>query len=176
MTTKRRPGRPVTPAEYDQLRELHGQGLSRNEIARQLGRSGKTISYMAEEIGLNFDRARTRAATEARKDDARARRAALALALLDDVERLRARLHTQYVVYQFDREGDLVTGVLAQPPARDQRDLMMAIGAAIDRSLRLDEYDADPGIDAAKSMLGALARGLGAAYDQLNQTEATDAG
>ncbi|WP_233604768.1 hypothetical protein [Micromonospora sp. HM5-17] len=48
---------------------------------------------------------------------------------------------------------------------------MMAIGTAIDRSLRLDEYDADPDIDATRSMLGALAKGLGAAYDQLNRTD-----
>jgi hypothetical protein len=162
-------GRPVTQEDHDRVRELHAQGLSRNAIAAAMGRSGRTVSRIAARLGLTFDREQVRAATEAKKADARARRAALALALLDDVDQLRARLHVPYVVYQFDREGNLVTGVLAQPPARDQRDLMMAIGAAIDRSLRLDEYDADPGLDAAKSMLGALARGLGAAYDQLNQ-------
>jgi len=162
-------GRPVTQEDHDRVRELHARGLSRNAIAAAMGRSGRTVSRIAARLGLGFDREQVRAATEAKKADARARRTQLALALLDDVDQLRARLHVPYVVYQFDREGNLVTGVLDRPPARDQRDLMMAIGAAIDRSLRLDEYDADPGLDAAKSMLGALARGLGAAYDQLNQ-------
>jgi len=165
-------GRPVTQEDHDRVRELHAQGLSRNAIAEAMGRSGRTISRIADKLGLTFDRERTRAATEAKKADARARRAALALALLDDVDQLRARLHTQYVVYQFDREGDLVTGVLAQPPARDQRDLMMAIGAAIDRSLRLDEYDASHGAAGARSMLGELGRALGAAAAALDSEPA----
>ncbi|MFG2059678.1 helix-turn-helix domain-containing protein [Micromonospora sp. NPDC048930] len=164
--------RPVTQADHDRVRELHDQGLSRNAIAEELGRSGRTISRIADKLGLDFDRARTRAATEAKKDDARAKRAALAVRLLDDAERLREQLFQPALVYNFGgKENTFEQATIPEPSFRDKRDLMNAIGIAIDKSVRLDEYDADPGIDAAKSMLGALAKGLGAAYDELTRAE-----
>lgn len=171
--------RPVTEADHERVRELHAQGLSRNEIARQLRRSGKTISRIAVDLGLSFERGeQIRAATEARKVDARARRAALAVALLEDADRLRRQLWqpASYVDHG-GKEYFRVDWTLNEPTFSDKRNIMQAIGVAVDRAVKLDEYDADPGIDAAKSMLGALAKGLGAAYDQLNQTEAEhDAG
>lgn len=167
-----RPPRPVTDHDRQRVRELHAEGLSRNAIARELGRSGKTISYIAAEMGLDFERTRTAAATEAKKTDARAKRAALALDLLDDAARLRAQLWkpADYVDHggkEFERR-DWTT---PEPTYADKLKIMQAVGIAADKSVRLDEYDADPGIDAAKSMLGALARGLGAAYDQLTAAE-----
>ncbi|MEU7590691.1 helix-turn-helix domain-containing protein [Micromonospora sp. NPDC049230] len=170
--------RPVTQDDYDQVRALHGQNLSRNEIARRLRRSGKTISYIADELGLAFDRSRTKAATAAKVVDARERRATLAVALLEDAARLRTQLweRASYVDHG-GKEYDRVDWTLDEPTFADKLKLMQATGIAIDKAVRLDEYDADPGIDAAKSMLGALAAGLGAAYDQLNQqTETPDAG
>lgn len=168
------PGKPVTQAERDRIAELHARGLKRNEIAREIGRSRGLVSRVCADLGLTFDRTMVAAATEARKVDARARRAQLALDLLDDVTELRARLHAPYTVWRIGNDGDLMTGTLARPDARDQRDLMMAVGTAIDRSLKLDQYDADPGINGAKSMLAALAAGLGAAYEQLQPTVPDD--
>ncbi|TDC42080.1 helix-turn-helix domain-containing protein [Micromonospora sp. KC213] len=174
MTDRPAP-RPVTQADYDQVRELHAQGLSRNAIAEQIARSGRTVSRLAGEMGLSFDRARTRAATEAKKDDARAKRAQLANDLLDDAARLRRQLWqpADYVDHG-GKEYDRVDWTLDEPTFADKLKIMQAVGIAADKAVRLDEYDADPGIDAAKSMLGALAKGLGAAYDQLNQAS-TDA-
>lgn len=175
--TERTPPRPVTQDDYDQVRALHAEGLSRNEIARRMSRSGKTISRIADELHLDFERTRTRAATEAKKADARAKRAALANDLLDDATRLRRQLwqEARYVDHG-GREFDRVDWTMPEPTFADKLKIMQAAGIAIDKAVRLDEYDADPGIDAAKSMLGALARGLGAAYDQLTQTETTDGG
>ncbi|MCZ7376534.1 helix-turn-helix domain-containing protein [Micromonospora sp. WMMC250] len=168
-------GRPVTQADHDQVRELHAQNLSRNEIARRIRRSGKTVSEIAGELGLTFDRSGTRAATEARKDDARAKRARLSVALLDDAERLRKQLWEEAKAFNFGGKDNTYNEVtLDQPTFADKLKIMQATGIAVDKAVRLDEYDADPGIDAAKSMLGALAAGLGAAYDQLNRAE-TDA-
>lgn len=168
--------RPVTRDDHDQVRELHGQGLSRNAIAKQLGRSGKTISEIAFKLGLTFDRTRTKAATAAKVADARQKRATLANALLDDAARLRQQLWEQadYVDHG-GKEYFQVNWTLPEPTFADKLKLMQATGIAIDKAVRLDEYDADPGIDAAKSMLGALAAGLGAAYDQLTKVEPTDA-
>src|SRR5690606_18819922 len=172
-------GRPVTEHDYQQVKALHAKGLGRNEIARQLGRSGKTVSLIAAELGLSFERQAPLAAVEARKADARARRAALALALLEDAERMRQQLFAPALVYNFGgRDNTFEQATIPEPDFRGKRDLMNAIGIAVERSIRLDEYDRDAqGVEAAKSMLGALATGLGMAWEQLQQQQAkTDAG
>jgi IS30 family transposase len=68
---------PVTDEDRERLRQLHAEGHGRNEIARRLKRSPRTISILAEELGLSFDRTATAVATQARVIDAKARRAAL---------------------------------------------------------------------------------------------------
>lgn len=169
--------RPVGKADYDLVRKLHADGKGRNEIAETIGRSGRTVSRIAKELGLKFDREKTRAATEAKVIDARAKRAQLANDLLDDAARLRQQLWrpADYVDHG-GKEYFRVDWTLDEPTFTDKLKIMQAVGIAADKAIRLDEYDADPGIDAAKSMLGALAKGLGAAYDQLNQTDpGTDA-
>ncbi|MEV6297834.1 helix-turn-helix domain-containing protein [Actinoplanes sp. NPDC051861] len=158
--------RPVTEEEKDRVWALHADGLSRNAIAKEMKRGARTISKICDEAGLRFDAHRTSEAVQAVKDDARARRAALSLKLLDDAETLRTRMHQPHTVHRLTNDG-MITGTISRPDPRDQRDLMFAAGIAIDKSLRLEEFDADPGINGAKSMLGALAKGLGEAYSEL---------
>lgn len=160
--------RPLTEDEKDKIFALHSEGYSCAAIARELKRAKSTISTAARTMGLKFDRHLVMEATEAHVKDARAKRAELANALLDDAERLRQRVHAPYKVWRILNDGELATGTLDLPDARDQRDLMAAVNTAVGASLRLEEFDADPGINGAKSMLGALAAGLGEAYNQLN--------
>ena len=160
MTADRR---PVTDKDRDRVRELHAQGLSRNEIARQIQRSGKTVSRLAAEQGLTFERGpEVAAATEARKVDAKARRAALALKLIDDAERLREQLFAPTLVYNFGgRDNIFEQAMIPKPSARDQQALMNAIGAAIDRSVKLDAYDrADEQMSAIDAWLEAMSGDL----------------
>jgi prophage antirepressor-like protein len=49
----RKPNRPITPEETEQALEWKAQGMSQNEIARQLNRSTGTVSYMIR--GLRHD-------------------------------------------------------------------------------------------------------------------------
>ena len=56
---------PLSDEERQQIRDLHAAGHGCNAIARQLGRDRSTISRAANDMGLTFDRARTRAATAA---------------------------------------------------------------------------------------------------------------
>jgi hypothetical protein len=158
--------RPVTDHDRDQVRALHAQGLSRNEIARQIQRSGKTVSRLASEQGLTFERGEEiRAATEARKVDARARRAALALALLDDAERMRRQLFAPHLAFNFGgKDNTYEEHPLPEPPPRDKRDLMQAIGTAIDRSVKLDEYDSGANLGQVVSLLETIGRGLTGKY------------
>lgn len=137
--------RPITDADRERVRELHGQGLSRNRIAREIGRSLSTVTKLARELGLSFDRGNdpnVQRAQEARKSDARSRRAALALALLEDAERMRQQLFAPCTVHNFGgKDNTFNQAMLDEPPARDKRDLMHAIGLALDRAVRLDAYD-----------------------------------
>jgi hypothetical protein len=135
-------GRPITDEDYEAVRDLHAQGLGRNAIARQIHRSGRTVSKLAAELGLSFDRSPTAIATEARVADGRARRAALAQALLEDAERMRLSLFAPCTIRNFGgKDNTYAEKKIDQPPFRDQRDIMSSIGIAIDRAVKLDAYD-----------------------------------
>lgn len=158
--------RPVGDDDRDRVRQLHAQGHTRNEIARQTGRSGRTVSRLAAEMGLTFERGdQVRAATAARKVDAKARRAALSVALLEDAERLRRSLWEACTVYNFGGKDNTFNQALVdQPSFRDQRDIMAAVVTASNGSLKLDEYDRQTGAEEERSMLVDLAEKLGAAW------------
>jgi phosphoglycolate phosphatase-like HAD superfamily hydrolase len=64
----------VSEEERETLRRLHAEGKGRNEIARQLGRSAGTVTNIASELGLSFDRSATKKASEARAAYAEERR------------------------------------------------------------------------------------------------------
>ncbi|WKU03741.1 helix-turn-helix domain-containing protein [Micromonospora sp. HUAS LYJ1] len=154
-------GRPVTQDDYDRVRALHAEGLSRNAIGRQLRRSGKTISEIAVELGLTFDRTQTKVATEARVADAKAKRAALALDLLDDAARLRQQLWEQasYVDHG-GKEYFRVDWTLKEPTFADKQRILSSVGIAVDRAVKLDEYDkADASVSGVDAWLAAMTGG-----------------
>lgn len=160
----------ATPKDIARVRRLHKQGLGRNAIARETGLSAGIVSRIAKDQGLTFDRAQTQAATEAKVIDAKARRAALALALLDDAARLREQLWQSHTYWDWggkDHTYDEITK--PEPTPTDKLKLMQAVGTAVDRAVKLDDYDADPGTDAARSMLDNLAQALGDAANALDQ-------
>lgn len=66
--------RPLTDAEVERVRELHNQGLSRNQIAASIGRSWSSVTKLARIAGVKFDRAAPKAAIEARVIDGKVRR------------------------------------------------------------------------------------------------------
>lgn len=154
--------------DREQVQALHAEGLSRNEIARRIGRSGRTVSRIADDLGLDFERGeRTKAATEARKQDAKARRAQLALDLLDDAARLREQLWKPATVFNFGgRDNVYEEHELPRPPAADQLKIVQAATIAIGKSLDLDKYDTSSGSEDERGMLLDLRDALRAARDQ----------
>jgi hypothetical protein len=153
---------PVTDDDRRRIRDLHAQGLGRNDIAREMKRSGATISKVAAELGLSFERGpEVEAATQARVADAKAKRAELMNTLLDDAERLRAQIWEPHEY--IDHGGrDYVEARWTQeePTSADKLKLMQAATIAIDRSLRLDLHDSDtqglPAVDAwLRDMIGS---------------------
>ncbi|WP_234342273.1 helix-turn-helix domain-containing protein [Streptomyces leeuwenhoekii] len=154
---------PVTDEDRQRVRELHAKGLGRNEIARQTGRSQRTVSLIAEDLGLTFDRTATAVATQAKVADAKARRAAIVQRLYARTERLLDQLDAA------DRGGfkfttSTVHGIeterLDHVPGQEEKALAGAITQYMNQAVRLEQLDGDPGVDAARSMLGALAEGI----------------
>lgn len=154
--------RPVTQEDRDRVRELHSQGLSRNAIGKELRRSGRTVSRIAAELGLEFERSdRTRAATAAKKADGQARRAQLQLDALDAAGRLFSQMFAPTKVYNFGgKENDYNEREHDEPPFRDKRDIATAIKALADTALKLAEYDKATGNEDEKSMLVDLRQAL----------------
>jgi hypothetical protein len=166
--------KPITDDDRRRVRSLHAAGRNRNQIAKELSRSGSTVSKIAAEFGLSFDRDAVKAATVARVADAKARRAELMHALLDDAQRLRQQLFAPTTIHSFGgKDNTYASRDVNQPLFKDQRDIMQATNTAITASLRIDDHDTDTGADGAKSMIGALFAGLQGAYDQL-QDQADD--
>jgi hypothetical protein len=162
--------RPVTDDDRQQLRALHADGHGRNEIARRMKRSPRTISVLAEELGLDFDRTHTAVATEARKVDAKARRAAIIDGLYDVVEDDLGYLKQggDYAMAEVSM-GDVVRYELDRLTAQDRKALIGGISTATTAAAKLEAIDSNGGADEAKSMLGQLAAGLTAAYEAMNE-------
>ena len=154
-------GIPVTDAERQRIIELHAAGKSRNDIAAEIGRAPSVVSRTAAQLGLSFDRSATKAATAAKVADAKSRRAALLLNLLSDAERLREQIWSPHeYVDHGGKDFDEARWTQHEPTAADKLKLMQAAGIAVDKSLRLEQHDADAqglaAVDAwLQSMMGA---------------------
>jgi len=157
---------PVTEEDRRRVAELHGQGKSRNAIAAEIGRSGRTVSRICAEHNppLTFERTRTAAATEAKKADGAARRAALQLEALDAAAKLFSQMFAPTKIYNFGgKENDYNERDVDEPPFRDKRDIATSIKALADTALKLAEYDKATGNDGEKGMLGEFRDQLRAA-------------
>jgi transposase-like protein len=64
----------VTDKERQRVAELHAEGKGRNAIAREIGRSAGTVSSVAAQLGISFDRSAAKKATDARLAYAEERR------------------------------------------------------------------------------------------------------
>ncbi|WP_219825167.1 helix-turn-helix domain-containing protein [Streptomyces roseicoloratus] len=145
---------PVTDEERAEIRRLHAEGHGRNEISRRVGRSARTISAQADQMGLTFDRTATAAATEAKVIDARARRARIMEQLYDVIEADLAYLKKPdtYDLVEVSA-GKAVHFATERLPAQDRRALITGISTAITATSRLEALEGDPGVAGATSLL-----------------------
>lgn len=158
----------------EQIRALHAADVPRNEIARQLGIGTRTVSVYATRLGLTFANAElTEVATRVRKAQLAARRMDLAEALQEDAERLTEQMWEPAKIYSFGgKDNTYEDRDVDEPPADAKKALMGAAGMAIDRSLKLVPSEETAAEDEARSMLGQLAVGLKAAYDDAKRETA----
>jgi len=149
-------------------------GVPQSEIGRQLGRTRGAVANQAAKLGVRSDRTDTVRATEAKILDARAMRADLKVKLLQDAHRLRESLWTPAKVYNIGGKDNTYTEhEVEEPPFRDKLSIMQAVGTAVDRSLKIEQHDADSGIAEATSLLDLFAAAVGevAAQTGLDETE-----
>ncbi|WP_448319242.1 hypothetical protein [Streptomyces sp. CO7] len=162
--------RTFAAEDEQQLRELHQQNLSRNEIARRMGWSVATITNHAQRLGLSFDREATRAATQARQVDLKDRRQRIQEQLLDLAERSIERAQSRYLMHGWSHTGESMAEWLQQPPAKETKDLTLAASSALTSALKLAQADAESGVHEARSMLGDLGEALTKVARQIGDT------
>jgi hypothetical protein len=169
--------RTFSAEDEERLRQLHADGVSRNEIARQLEWSVATITNHAQRLGLSFDREATRAATDARQVDLKDRRQRIQEQLLDLAERAIERAQDRYLVHGFSHTGESVAEWLQQPPAKETKDLTLAASSALTSALKLAQVDAgDEGRENAQGLLRTLGEAMTAAARELGGDDADEYG
>lgn len=147
--------------KWPRLRELHEEGLGRNAISREMGITNSVVSRTAKYLGLTFDRTKMRAVTAARVADLAERRSLLAVQFHDVAEESLDRIYEDTVVYSFGgKENTYEEHTFGEAPASERRALVLAAGAATDRSLKLAPPEETSNLDGAKSMLGSLGAAL----------------
>lgn len=152
---------PITDLDRERVRELHAQGKTRNDIAREIGRSPSTVSKLARALGLSFDRTKTAAATAAKQQDNRARRTSLVGRLYGRSERILDRVEAPNYTFTTATVNGIETKVLDHVPAPDEKALAASISSHLTSAAKLEAIDANRGTESAKSMLGGLAAALG---------------
>lgn len=152
---------PVTGSDRERVRELHAQGMTRNDIAKQIGRSPSTVSKLAHALGLTFDRSKTAVATVAKQRDNQARRADLVARLYGRGERILDRVEAPRYTFTTATVNGIETKILDHVPAPDEKALASSVSSHLTSAAKLEAIDADRGTDAAKSMLGGIATALG---------------
>lgn len=161
---KREYNPPVTPEEHAEIRRLHAAGIGRNEIARRIGRGPRTVSEFCEREGLTFDRTMTAVATEAKKIDARARRAALIERAYARAEKVFDRLEaddTDGYKYTATTVNGIETKTLDHVPGPEERSLATAAGQYLTQAAKLEALDAGTGHDEDRGILTGIAQALG---------------
>jgi DNA-binding transcriptional MerR regulator len=169
--------RTFSAEDEETLRQLHADGVSRNEIARQMEWSVGTITNHAQHLGLSFDREAVRAATDARQVDLKERRQRIQEQLLGLAERAIERAQSRYMMHGWTHTGESVAEWLQQPPAKETKDLTLAASSALTSALKLAQVDAgDEGRENARGLLATLGEAMTTAARELGGDDADEYG
>ncbi|MGW3154015.1 GcrA family cell cycle regulator [Streptomyces sp. NPDC001089] len=169
--------RTFSDEDEDRLRQLHADGVSRNEIARQMGWSAGAITNHAQRLGLAFDREDVRVAVEARQVELKDRRQRIQEQLLDLAERTIDRARSEYTLTGVKQDGEFVHEVLREPPAKETKDLTLAASSALTSALKLAQVDAgDEGRESARGLLQSLSDAMASAARELGGDDADEYG
>jgi transposase-like protein len=117
-------------------------GKSRNEIAREHGVGAGTVTKIAQQNDLAFDRSKTKNATEAARVDNAALRASTSRRFLEKANHLLDQMEQPHVAFNFGGKDNTYNEKrLDKPPVSDLRNLMTAAAVAVDKHLVIEKHD-----------------------------------
>jgi len=150
---------PLAPQKRAAILEDIRAGKTRNRTARDHGVSFSTVTKIAGEERISFDRSQTKSATDAAVADARAIRAATSRRFLDEANKLLDELHQPHTAYSFGgKENTYNEHEFPEPPVDAKRTLITAAAIAYDKHLAQERHDADDGT--GLSAVDAWLRGM----------------
>lgn len=156
---------PISDAQRQQVIDLHGQGLPRNQIARDVGISAGSVTNICRAAGLAFDRSETKHASEARAVDLAAGRIRLAEKMLAASEEMLDTIDGPYEVYNFGgKDNTFESRVLDSAPVEVRRNVITTAGITFDKLTRIVEKS-DTGLEQAIGVLDTLSEGFRAVAD-----------
>lgn len=151
--------REPTALDRQKMWDLHADGYSIREIAREVQFAPATVSRYLSKMGADTDRSQTAEATAARVRKLRERRVNLAEALMEDAFSIRHRVWDKYLMVVNTPEG-VDTIDLPEPPLPEQGHGIKSLDitvATIDRLLSGVDNDES---EAAKSALDDIINGM----------------
>ena len=152
-----------TPEQDDLLRSWASEvpPVSLGKQAKRLGVSHGSVANRRKHLGITSDHAGTKAANEARRVDAAARRVALEHRHLDRIEHLMDRLEAP--TWQTILRGEMGTEeqcALEFVPPRDEKDIAATLTQHWGALERIRRMDTNNGTAEAVSMLGGIAQAI----------------
>lgn len=159
---------PISQADRDQVATLHAAGHGRNEIARRTGVGAGTVTKIIHELGGSFDRdPGVIAGTAAQQVDLKARRLALQSRIIARAEAIMDRLEAPTFQTVLRGEGGAENArTLDFVPARDEKDLLWAVGSCMTVDERIEKGQGMAGDQVASSMLVTLFKDVQGAWEQ----------
>lgn len=154
---------PVTPELRARVRALHGEGLGRNAIAREVQVSGATVTKIAKQFKppLEFNREETAIALRARQIDLGSIRESLARKFLLAADDSLNMLAAPVVLGQFGGKDNTWNETLLPEPTIEQRKTLIGSAQAAAKSgVDLLAVDAANGSVSARGMVVELAEAL----------------
>lgn len=161
-------GRPVEADVRARAIELITAGMPRNAIARELRIAPSSVSKIAADEGLTFDRAnQTASATAARQHDLKVRRLELIDELMSKATDHLVAIDQPMMTFNIGGKDNVYTEhELDRAPTGDILNLHRAASLALKDARELIRDDDDQGVAEAESMLMNLILELGLHEDE----------
>jgi predicted transcriptional regulator len=161
-------GRPVEADVRARAIELIQAGMPRNAIARELLIAPSSVSAIAKDEGLSFDRAnQTASATAARQHDLKVRRLELIDELVSKAGDHLVAIDQPFLTFNIGGKDNVYTEhELDRAPTGDILNLHRAASLALKDARELIHDDDDEGVAEAESMLMNLILELGLHEDE----------
>lgn len=146
----------LSEADRARILEMFDAGHPRNEIARQIGVSGSTVTTVCRKEGRLFDRSAQLLDLRAIEEDLGELRDLVTKKMLIVANDALDSLDGPHLVFNFGgRDNDYAEHLLDEAPLETKLDAMRAASLAVDKATRIVERS-NPGLEQAAGILGGI--------------------